>query len=272
MARIQLGELSAARQALEGAEVAPGTLATLAEFTNPERRPQVPRQPINEDVMRMVPGEQFQLDPDEFLIGLRKARRGVAAGPSGMTSDHLYPILESEADSDLLVQVGALLSVGNVPESILNAIRLGRITALCKPDGGVRGIVVGDILRRLVENRGQAGIKGGGNSHRSLPVRPVHQGRLRVRRSYVAVDHGFGPRSHRHFDRRDWGVRSDLEERDARGTPPDGERRSDPPLREMFLWDSINIFVGRRDGSHPTHPPRGGEGRKATPSCRCCSH
>ena len=52
---------------LEGAEVAPGTLATLAELTNPERRPQVTRQPINEDIMRMVPGEQFQLDPDEFF-------------------------------------------------------------------------------------------------------------------------------------------------------------------------------------------------------------
>ena len=29
-------------------------------------------------------------------------------------------------------------------------IRLGRITALQKPSGGVRGIVVGDIFRRLV--------------------------------------------------------------------------------------------------------------------------
>ena len=27
---------------------------------------------------------------------------------------------------------------------------MGRITAMSKPDGGVRGIVVGDILRRLV--------------------------------------------------------------------------------------------------------------------------
>ena len=115
------------------------------------------------------------------------------------------------------------------------------------------------------ENHGQAGVKGGGNSHRSLPVRPVHQGRLRVRRAHVAVDHGFGPRSHRHFDRRDWGVRSDLQERDVRGTLPDGERRSDPPLREMFLWGSINIFVGRRDGSHPTHPPRGGRGARRPP-------
>ena len=35
---VKLGELSAARVALEGAEVVPGTLATLRELTNPERR------------------------------------------------------------------------------------------------------------------------------------------------------------------------------------------------------------------------------------------
>ena len=33
---------------------------------------------------------------------------------------------------------------------IMDAIRLGRLTALRKPNGGVRGIVVGDIVRRLV--------------------------------------------------------------------------------------------------------------------------
>ena len=117
-----------ARQALDRVEVAPG--------------PRVFRQPINEDIMRMDPGEQFQLDPDECLIGLQKVRRGAAVGPS-VRGDSL-----KVKDSDLLVQVGALQSIGNVPESILKAIRLGRIAALCKPDGGVRGIVVEDILRR----------------------------------------------------------------------------------------------------------------------------
>ena len=39
---------------------------------------------------------------------------------------------------------------GEVPDRIEEAIRLGRITALRKPDGSVRGIVVGDFLRRLV--------------------------------------------------------------------------------------------------------------------------
>ena len=35
----------------------------------------------------------------------------------------------------------------------MNALRCGRLTALRKPDGGVRGIVVGDVFRRVVARR-----------------------------------------------------------------------------------------------------------------------
>ena len=216
--------------------------------------------------MRMVPGEQFQLDPDEFLIGLRKARRRAAAGPSGMTSDHLFPIFESEADSDLLVQVGALLSIGNVPETILKAIRLGRITALCKPDGGVRGIVVGDILRRLVAKTMAKQV-----SKEAVTATAPFQYALSTKAGCECVAHmlqsitDLDPEATVISIHGIWGVRSDLQERDARGTPPDGEGRSDPPFREMFLWDSVNIFVRRRDGSHPTHPPGGGRGARRPP-------
>ena len=37
-----------------------------------------------------------------------------------------------------------------MPDEIVDVVRLGRKTALQKPSGGVRGIVVGDIIRRLV--------------------------------------------------------------------------------------------------------------------------
>ena len=50
----------------------------------------------------------------------------------------------------LLVEVVSSLATGNVPTEIIDGIRLGRITALQKPNVGVRGIVVGDIVRRLV--------------------------------------------------------------------------------------------------------------------------
>ena len=147
---VQMGELSSARQALEGAPLAPGNLATLAILTDPSRRPPVPRRALSEEVCVAEPAEPFVLDSLEFLVCLRKARRGGAAGPSGMTSDHLFPVLESEGDSESLARVASMLAVGNVPAEIIEAIRLGRLTALSKPDGGVRGIVVGDILRRLV--------------------------------------------------------------------------------------------------------------------------
>ena len=41
---VRMGELSAARQALEGAPVAPGTMATFRALTHPERRPPLPRE------------------------------------------------------------------------------------------------------------------------------------------------------------------------------------------------------------------------------------
>ena len=77
-----LGELSAGRQALEGATIAPGNLSTLRDLTNPIRRPAAPREPLHEDLTRYVPEHDFQLDPDVFLANIRSARRG-AAGQFG---------------------------------------------------------------------------------------------------------------------------------------------------------------------------------------------
>ena len=95
------------------------------------------------------PALLFELEKVLFLISLRTSRRGVAGGPSGMTADHLFPILDSEADSELLATVASIMAQGVIPDDIAG-IGLGWLTALTKPDGGVRGIVVGDIVRRLV--------------------------------------------------------------------------------------------------------------------------
>ena len=148
---VQLGELSTARQALEGAHVAPGNLATLRALTNRDRRPPFARLELSQEILHSEPAEPFVLDGDAFLVCLRTARRCAAFGPSGMTADHLFPILESEVDSGMLVQVASRLAVGDIPEEVVDGIRLGRLTALAKSDGGVRGIVVGDIVRRLVQ-------------------------------------------------------------------------------------------------------------------------
>ena len=56
------GELSAARVSLEGAEVAPGTLTTLRELTNPERRPPIPRRELSQEIARSEPAVLFDFD------------------------------------------------------------------------------------------------------------------------------------------------------------------------------------------------------------------
>ena len=48
-----------------------------------------------------------------------------------MTAEHLKPMLESEVDFQNLYEVAA----GHVPEEVVDALRIGRMTALQKDDG-----------------------------------------------------------------------------------------------------------------------------------------
>ena len=144
-----MGELSAARQALEGASVALGTLRTLRELTNPEKRPAWPPSPIPPNIDGYEPEEQLNLSSEALFKNIRKARRGAAGGPSGMTVEHLRPLLECDRALHSLHKFAHIMARGEVPDRI-EPVRLGRLTALRKPDGGVRGIIiiVGDVLRR----------------------------------------------------------------------------------------------------------------------------
>ena len=63
MSLLQVGELSAARQALEGASLAPRTLATWGALSDPERRPPVPKKGLSWEVQQTEPAEQFELEP-----------------------------------------------------------------------------------------------------------------------------------------------------------------------------------------------------------------
>ena len=67
-----------------------------------------------------------------------------------MTSEHLRPLLDNPHDMERFWRMGQELARAETPDVVVDAIRLGRITALLKPSGGVRGTVSGDIIRRLV--------------------------------------------------------------------------------------------------------------------------
>ena len=50
----------------------------------------------------------------------------------------------------MLCHAAQAMAQGDLPNETKAALKLGRMTALQKPQGGVRGIVTGDLLRRLV--------------------------------------------------------------------------------------------------------------------------
>ena len=52
-------------------------------------------------------------------------------------------------DTHSLFRVAELMARGDMPPQAIEAIKLGRMTALRKESGGVRGIVSGEVMRRL---------------------------------------------------------------------------------------------------------------------------
>ena len=67
-----------------------------------------------------------------------------------MTTEHLKVVLNSARDSEMLWQMAEEFVRAEVLVEVVQGIRLGRMTALRKATGGVRGIVVGDTFRRAV--------------------------------------------------------------------------------------------------------------------------
>ena len=136
---VQIGELSAGRLALDGAQVADGNQATLKALTDKRRRPPVPGAPLSQFVLESQP-EVFSLDEGLFVQSLRSSRRGAAVDPSGMTADYLQPVLDTARDASLFLQFATVLARGQAPAAAVEGVRMGRITALKKPNGGIRGL------------------------------------------------------------------------------------------------------------------------------------
>ena len=88
-----------------------------------------------------------------------------------MTVEHLQPLLDAPRDLLAFFHASEQLSRAQVPPSSEKLVRLGRLTALQKPNGGVRGVVAGDIVRRLVARTMSHGASG----HRTVSVCDVHQ-------------------------------------------------------------------------------------------------
>ena len=126
------------------------TNATFSMLTDESERPARPREPLPREVLEHVPPLPFDLDEKLFLRCLRSSRRGAAAGPSGMTNEHLRPLLDDWASMEVFFKAGEVFARGLILESVVQIVKMERMTALSKSDGGVRGIVAGDVFRRLI--------------------------------------------------------------------------------------------------------------------------
>ena len=98
----------------------------------------------------MCPRQVSSWTPTNSVVICGHSRRGAAGGPSGMTMEHLRLLLHEARGLELFSELCSRLAQAKVPPPVIDMLRAGRLTALAKPDGGVRGIVAGDVIRRLV--------------------------------------------------------------------------------------------------------------------------
>ena len=151
-ASVRMGEASRARQQLVGSALAPGTAATLAELRDPARRPPAPEVPLSDETQEFMPPEPVHLDRKLLLDNLRSAPRGSSVGLSGTRYEHLKSVLDDEEQPWPVMGTRPSGTPGRTcpSQSPMQALCLGAVTALLKPNGRVRGIVTGDAIRRLV--------------------------------------------------------------------------------------------------------------------------
>ena len=148
-AQVRRGELSRARQTLTSSPLAPGTDATLEILQDQTRRPAALRTPLPANLEDYQPHTPLQFNSQEVAEAIRTAKRGSAPGLSGATAEHYKVLLDDEEGLSLFTATIELLAQGRVPEDIMESLSTARLTALSKPNGGVRGIATGEVLRRL---------------------------------------------------------------------------------------------------------------------------
>ena len=148
--QVQLGQIRRGRQALTSAALAPGNQATLEELTDDLRRPPALTAELPHGTNDFQPAAPVELDRKQFLQNTRSLARGVAADPLGTRNEHVKVMLDDENLAELWCNAACLLAKGQIPGCIRQGMAVGRMTALSKGDGRVRGIVTGNAHRRLV--------------------------------------------------------------------------------------------------------------------------
>ena len=92
----------------------------------------------------------MRISSTRLMDALRSAGRGSAQDLAGMKYEHLRVLMEDDEAWCIFAQFAQDFARAKVPEEIMQGLRLGRMIALKKENGRVRGIVAGAIIRRSV--------------------------------------------------------------------------------------------------------------------------
>ena len=111
--------------------------------------PALLRELLRAQIANLQPAVLFQLDTDLFLVNLRNPGEELPQDHLGCIRTTSSRCWRDQKIRNCWHKWQVPWQWGDIPEDILDIIRLGR-TALQKPDDGIRGIVVGHVLRRLV--------------------------------------------------------------------------------------------------------------------------
>ena len=147
---VRLREVSRATVLLTSSGLAPGNEETFNELTNEDRRPMQLDPDLPGEALHHQPSSPMKLEADNLARSLRSAGRGSAQDLAGMRYEHLRVLMEDDGAWGLFTLMAQDFARAAVPESVMQALRMGRMTALKREDGKVRGIVAGSVIRRLV--------------------------------------------------------------------------------------------------------------------------
>ena len=100
--------------------------------------------------------EPLTVTPEIIEKTIRSFNPGSAAGPDKLRPQHLKELISRQTGAagtrllSALTSITNMLLAGRVPEIVKPLLYGANLIALCKPDGGIRPIAVGNTLRRMV--------------------------------------------------------------------------------------------------------------------------
>ena len=105
---------------------------------------------IDGEVLAYEPPVQVRINEKVFAQNLRSVPKGSSGALSGTRYEFLKLALDKPDCLSKLSRIAEYIARAQIPHDIANALCSGALTAIPKPAGGIRGIVAGEVMKRLV--------------------------------------------------------------------------------------------------------------------------